>query len=212
MFRDRIDAGRQLADKLKEIKDKNLLILALPRGGVPVGYEVARTLNAPLDVFVVRKIGLPWNPELGIGAVAPGIQLLDEASLQMLGLNRLDIKNIIDQEQEELERRILLYRGGEELQNVVGKTVILVDDGLATGITAQVALKAIKQLKPERLILAVPVGSSDTVNLLREFVDELICLESSSHFYALSVFYLSFPQVSDEEVISLLRKAKKELS
>ncbi|MBP9692886.1 MAG: phosphoribosyltransferase [Alphaproteobacteria bacterium] len=212
MFDDRSNAGRQLAEKLKEIKYKNLLILALPRGGVPIGYEVAQVLHAPLDVIVARKVGLPWNPELGIGAVAPGVQILDEASLKMLGLNRSDIKPIIAQEQAELTRRILLYRGNEELPKIAGKTVILVDDGLATGITARAAFKAIKQLKPEKLILAVPVGSFEAINLLKESVDELICLKIPPHFYAVSAFYHNFPQVSDEEVVDLLRKAKKELS
>ncbi len=207
MFDDRSNAGRQLAEKLKEIKYKNLLILALPRGGVPIGYEVAQVLHAPLDVIVARKVGLPWNPELGIGAIAPGVQIVDETSLKSRDLTRTDLKNIIEQEQEELKRRILLYRGNEELPNVTGKTVILVDDGLATGITARAAIKAIQQLKPAKLILAVPVGASETVTLLKELVDELICLEIPPHFYAVSTFYRRFPQVSDEEVIGLLRSS-----
>lgn len=211
MFDDRSDAGRQLAEKLKEIKYKNLLILALPRGGVPIGYEVAQVLHAPLDVIVARKVGLPWNPELGIGAIAPGVQNFDEISLKRLGLTRTDLKNIIEQEQAELKRRILLYRGNEELPKVTGKIVILVDDGLATGITTRAALKAIQQLKPAKLILAVPVGPSETVNVLKELVDELICLEIPPHFYAVSAFYRRFPQVSDEEVVSLLRNTKKKV-
>jgi predicted phosphoribosyltransferase len=209
MFRDRTNAGRQLAEKLKGIKDKPLLILALPRGGVPIGYEVARMLKAPLDIVVVRKIGLPWNPEFGIGAIAPGVQLIDESALESLGLKKADIQNVIKQEQAELKRRTLLYRGDEDLPNVTGKTVILLDDGLATGITARAALKALKHLKPHKLILAVPVGSLETVSLLKGFVDELICLEIPSRFYAVSSFYQNFPQVSDEEVITLLRSSKQ---
>lgn len=209
MFKDRHDAGIQLAKKLKYYQAEKPIILALPRGGVPIGYEVAQALNAPLDVFVVRKVGTPWNPELGVGAIAPGVKILDEEVLQMLNLQASDLKKIIDQEQQELKRRLQLYRQGEDYLNIVGKTVILIDDGLATGVTTRAAIQAVKKLKPAKLILAVPVGPLDTIKALKNSVDELICLEIPADFYSVSSFYLSFPQVSDEEVITLLKQAKE---
>ncbi len=210
MFLNRSDAGRKLATKLKKYQIEQPILLALPRGGVPIGYEVAQALKAPLDVLVVRKIGTPWNPELGIGAVAPGVEVLDEASLRGLGIKASELGEIIEQEKQELKRRQKLYQHGEVLLNITGKTVILIDDGLATGVTTRAAIQAIKKLKPAKLILAVPVGPNDTVEKLSELVDDLICLERPYDFYAVGAFYHSFPQVSDEEVISLLKKAKED--
>jgi putative phosphoribosyl transferase len=208
MFIDRQDAGRRLAERLKSYKREKPLILALPRGGVPIAYEVAQALKSPLDVFVVRKVGVPWNREFGIGAVAPGAQILDEASVRKLGLTESDLEKIIDQEKQEMNRRLQLYRQGEEFPNISGKTVILVDDGLATGVTTRAAIQAIKKLKPLKLILAVPVGPAETVDRLRPLVDDLICLETPRDFYAVSEFYRYFPQVSDEEVIRILEETK----
>ena len=182
----------------------------MPRGGVPIGYEVAQSLKAPLDVFVVRKVGAPWNSELGIGAVAPGVEILDEYSLRMLGIKPSEVEEIVKREQQEVNRRLELYRGGEDFSTISRKTVILIDDGIATGVTTRAAIQALKQLKPAKLILAVPVGPLETVNALKKLVDELICLETPHDFYAVSAFYLSFPQVSDEEVIRLLKQAKQE--
>ncbi len=209
MFIDRQDAGRKLAESLKSYKSENPIILALPRGGVPIGYEVAKALEAPLDIFVVRKVGPPWNPEFGVGAVAPGVQILDKSSLRMLGLTEADLAPTIEQEQKELNRRLRLYRQNEELPNVEGKTVILIDDGLATGISTRAAIQGIKKLKPAKVILAVPVGPPETVAFLKTLVDDLICLEVPRDFYAVSAFYLNFPQVSDEEVIRLLKLSKQ---
>lgn len=210
MFLNRFKAGYQLAENLKSYQAENPIILALPRGGVSIGYEVAQVLNAPLYVFVVRKIGTPWNPELGIGAVASGVQILDRESLHKLGIEASELEEIIEQEQQEVKRRQKLYGQDEDFPNIKGKTVILVDDGIATGITTRAAIQAIKHLKPSKLVLAVPVGPRETVNSLSKLVDDLICLEMPVDFYAVSAFYLSFPQVSDEEVISLLKKAKEE--
>jgi len=145
MFQNRYDAGRQLAEKLASYQTEKPLILALPRGGVPIGFEVAQALQAPLDVFVVRKVGPPWNPEFGVGAVAPGVQILDESSLRMLGINESDLKGVIEREQQELKRRLQLYRQGEDFPNIAGKTVILIDDGVATGVTTRAAIQAIKK-------------------------------------------------------------------
>lgn len=210
MFLNRTDAGRQLSEKLKKYEPENPIILALPRGGVPIGYEIARELKAPLDVFIVRKVGTPWNPELGIGAVAPGVEIVDRESLQALRITDSEVQKIIKQEQQEVKRRQRLYRKDEAFPDISRKTVILVDDGIATGITTRAAIQAIKQLKPGKLILAVPVGPRETIKHLRTLVDDLVCLREPSDFYAVSAFYLSFPQVSDEEVISLLKEAKQE--
>jgi putative phosphoribosyl transferase len=205
MFHDRTDAGRQLAEALKGYEAFKPIILALPRGGIPIGFEVAKALHATLDVLVVRKIGVPWNPEFGVGAIAPGVQIFDQPSLNALDLTPSDLKGIIEEEQLELHRRLQAYRGKADFPNISGKTVILIDDGLATGITIQAAIEAIKKLKPAQLILAVPVGPSDTVDRLSHLVDKLICLEIPSHFFAVGSFYHNFPQVSDKEVIDLLR-------
>lgn len=211
MFKDRDDAGRQLSEKLKKYQNDAPLILALPRGGVPVAYQVSQSLNAPLDVFVVRKIGFPGNPEFGVGSVAPDVLFLDENSLHMLGLRHSDMREIIALEQQELERRLHLYRGETDFSNIIGKTVILIDDGIATGVTTRAAIEGIQRLKPNKLILAVPVAPLETVNALKKLVDELICLEIPSVFYAVGAFYQSFLQVSDDEVIVLLKKAKQNI-
>jgi putative phosphoribosyl transferase len=209
MFKDRSDAGRQLAEALKDYGPLRPIVLALPRGGVPIGFEVARALYAPLDVLVVRKVGAPFDPEFGIGAIAPGVQLLDQESLLALGLTPQDLKSVMEQEQKELNRRNETYRGEKPLPKIAGRTVILVDDGLATGITIRAAIQSVRQLKPAKLILAVPVGPADTVQNLRDEVDVLICLETPRKFFAVGLQYLSFPQVSDEEVLSLLNLADR---
>jgi putative phosphoribosyl transferase len=212
MFQDRKDAGQQLAQKLKAYESTNPLVLALPRGGVPVGYEVALFLHAPLDVFVVRKIGAPWNPEFGVGAVAPGICIFDENSLHMLDLKKSDLDLIIKQEEEEeVRRRLHLYRQDESFPNLEGRTAILVDDGVATGITTRAAIQALKAMNPLQIILALPVGAPAAIHDLEKSVDKLICLELPPFFHAVSAFYQRFPQVSDEEVIYLLQHAKEKL-
>ena len=210
MFSNRFEAGRELAEDLKSYQTDKPIILALPRGGVSIGYEVAKILKASLYVFVVRKVGTPWNPELGIGAVASGVQILDHESLSILGIEASELEEIIEREQREVKRRQKLYGQDEDFPSLKGKTVILVDDGIATGVTTRAAIQAIKHLKPSKLVLAVPVGPLETVNGLSKLVDDLICLETPVDFYAVSAFYLSFPQVSDEEVIRLLKKAKEE--
>lgn len=208
MFMNRHEAGQKLAHKLKKYEDEKPLILALPRGGVPVAYEVAQALKAPLDVFVVRKIGAPWNLELGVGAVAPGIQILDEHSLRTLGLQPTDLQETIEREQKEVKRRQELYQQKDSLL-IQGKTIILIDDGIATGITTRAAIGAIQALNPAKLILAIPVGPKETIHALGKLVDEVICLETPKDFYAVSAFYHDFPQVSDEEVLHFLKKHKK---
>ncbi len=208
VFQDRFDAGKQLADKLKDYASQKPLIFALPRGGVPVAFVVAKALKSPLHVFVARKIGVPWQPELGVGAIAPGVQIFNRELLQELDLKISDLREIIKREEQELKRRLTIYGAEENLEKIKGKTVILIDDGLATGITAEAALKSLKQWAPKKLILAVPVGSSSTVEHLKKSVAELICLEMPPHFYAIGAHYLDFSQVSDEEVIDLLKKSR----
>ncbi|MBX9786473.1 MAG: phosphoribosyltransferase [Alphaproteobacteria bacterium] len=208
MFQDRFDAGKQLADKLKVFASQNPLIFALPRGGVPVAFVVAKALKSPFHVFVARKIGVPWQPELGVGAVAPGVQVFNRELLQELDLKISDLTEIIKREEQELKRRLSIYGVEENFEKIKGKTVILIDDGLATGITAEAALKSLKQWAPKKLIFAVPVGVPSTVEHLKKNVTELICLEMPPHLYAIGAHYLDFSQVSDEEVIDLLKKSQ----
>ncbi|MEW6380016.1 MAG: phosphoribosyltransferase [bacterium] len=207
-FRDRKDAGRQLARHLIQYQDQEPLILALPRGGVVVGFEISINLKAPLDVIVARKIGAPGMPEYGIGAIAPGgVLILDERPIRMLGIPREEIDLIADREREEMQRRIERYRGGRPLPDVRNRTVILVDDGIATGVTARAAIQAIRQQEPRQLILASPVCAPDTARLLRAEVDDFVCLETPPDFRAISLWYDDFRQTSDEEVVDLLNRS-----
>lgn len=209
LYKDRHDAGRQLAKKLLKYKDENPLILALPRGGVVVGYEIAKMLNAPLDVIVARKIGAPSQPELGIGAIAPnGIRILNGELIRTLGISESQIKEIIEKETMEMNRRTELYRGKLSPPDLFEKTVIIVDDGIATGISDKAAVLSLPQLEPQKIVLAVPVCPPDAVNKFGE-VDEFICLAQPPDFYAVGAHYENFEQVSDEEVINLLQDAKK---
>lgn len=209
-YKDRYDAGRKLAENLLQYKDENPIIIALPRGGVVVGFEIAKILQAPLDVLVARKIGAPFYPELGIGAIAPNnVRVLDNDLINSLNVSKQVLGKIIEEETEEMNRRIELYRGKIPLPDLCGKTVILVDDGLATGVTARAAVLWIKKMTPKKIILAVPVSPPDTAEYFRNQVDELICLHEPPEFYAVSAYYLNFEQTTDNEVISLLEKAKK---
>jgi putative phosphoribosyl transferase len=210
LFEDRAHAGRELADRLLQYKDRKPVVLALPRGGVPVGFEIAKALKAPLDIVLVRKIGAPWQPELAIGAVADGDHpklVLNEDLIESIGLPPGYIEDEEKRQLAEIERRRSAYLAGRPRTSIAGMTAIVVDDGIATGATARVALQAVRQAKPERLVLAVPVAPVDTVERLRPLVDDLVCLSAPAEFGAISLFYLSFPQVSDEEVCDLLSRA-----
>lgn len=211
IFEDRTEAGRKLAQRLVKYINKNPIILALPRGGVPVGFEIAKKLNASLDVLVVRKLGAPFQVEFGIGAIAPGnIKILDEVAIKNLGLSQEEIEEIEKQERAELNRRIREYRGTDSMLDIEGKIVILVDDGLATGISAKAAIKAVLKQEPKKLIIAVPVGAAEVVESIRSTLrleDEIICLSTPDNFSAVGEWYKSFDQVSDEEVINLLKKS-----
>lgn len=209
MFQDRSDAGRQLAEKLSPYQNEDCLILGLPRGGVEVAFEVAQTLQKPLDVLVVRKIGAPGHEELAAGAIGPeDVLVINRDVLVMLGLQPSQIQDRIEREKQELHRRLSLYRGNEHFPDLNGKTVILVDDGLATGATARAAIKTLKALRPGKIVLAIPVGTPHLLSQLRYEVDDLVCLEAPEYFEAVSAWYRSFPQCSDQQVIQLLHKAK----
>jgi putative phosphoribosyl transferase len=208
-FRDRAEAGRMLAELLRDYADRDdLVVLALPRGGVPVGYEVARALGAPLDVFVVRKLGLPGHPELAMGALASGdLVVLNPGATEALGIDEASVRRVIEAERRELQRREALYHGTAEPPDVEGKTVILVDDGLATGSTMRAAALAVGQLKPERIVVAVPVAAEETCDEFRDVVDEVVCGVTPRPFHAVGLWYDDFSQTSDDEVRELLAAA-----
>lgn len=208
VFRDRRDAGRALARMLEKYRDEDPIVLALPRGGVVVGYEIAKALDAPLDVIVARKIGAPDQPELGIGAVAPGgVTMLDERAIKMLGYTEAEIDEVAARERVEMQRRLRNYRGDGE-PNVRGKTAILVDDGLATGVTAMAAARAVKKMGPRKIVVAVGVCPEDTAAMLREEVDEVICSATPEPFRAVGLWFENFEQTTDEEVIDLLERSQ----
>lgn len=206
LFTDRADAGRQLAAKLERYAGRDdVIVLALPRGGVPVGYEVARSLGAPLDVFLVRKLGVPGHEELAMGAIASGgMRVLNEGVVGQLGIPQRVIDEVAEEEQRELERREREYRDDRPPPAIRGKVVILVDDGLATGSTMRAAVAAVRRLGPARVVVAVPVGAADTCDLLGEEADEAVCAREPEPFYAVGVWYENFSQTTDEEVRDLL--------
>lgn len=213
LYKDRQDAGYKLAEKLKKYADDNPVILALPRGGVVLGYEVAKMLNAKLDVIVPRKIGAPFHPEFGVGAIAPGgVRVLDLDSISHLRISETEIEEIIEYETIEMNRRTDLYRKDLPPLDLDGKTVIVIDDGIATGVSTKAAIIAIKKMKPKKIILAVPVCPPDTANIFRKEVDEFLSLSEPDDFYAVGAYYDDFSQISDNEVIDLIEKAKYDKS
>ena len=207
-FRDRVDAGQKLAEALMGYRGQAPMILGLPRGGVPVAFEVARALAAPLDVWVVRKLGAPGRPELGMGAIAEGGgSYLDPNIRRILGVSREEVRAAVEREHRELERRSVLFRDGRPLPDVAGRTVIVVDDGIATGGTAHAAVRAIRARHPRRLVLAVPVGAPDAIAALRNEVDDLVCLMTPDDLRAIGAWYEDFSQTSDSSVCALLKQA-----
>ncbi len=207
LFHDRKDAGAQLAAKLPAFADDpKTIVLGLPRGGVPVAYEVARALHAPLDVFVVRKLGVPGQRELAMGAIASGgVLVINDEVIQALRLSPSTVEAVASQEQQELERQQRLYRGDVALPDFAGRTVIVVDDGLATGSTMRAAVRALRQSNPRRIVIAVPVGAAETCRSLQTDADEVICLYAPESFYSVSTWYKEFSQTSDDEVRHILR-------
>jgi predicted phosphoribosyltransferase len=212
IYRDRSEAGRELALILTAYAHRqDVLVLALPRGGVPVGYEVAKALQAPLDVFVVRKLGVPGHEELAMGAIATGgIRVINEEVVQMLHIPQEVIDAVVAKEQRELERRERLYRDDRPPPDVNRCIVILVDDGLATGSTMLAAAVAVRQQHPARLVVAVPVAAPETCEELSTEVDEIVCAQTPEPFYGVGYWYEDFSQLSDEEVHDLLSQAEQE--
>jgi predicted phosphoribosyltransferase len=206
LFRDRREAGRLLATRLQAYANRpDVIVLALPRGGVPVAYEVARALNAPLDVFLVRKLGVPGYEELAMGAVATGgVTVFNEEIIRRLGIPDYVIEAVGGRELQELARREQLYRGNRPPPEVRGRTVILVDDGLATGATMHAAIEALRQMQPARIVVAVPTASPQTCQEMRAEVDEVVCAMTPEPFQAVGRWYQDFSQTSDEEVSQLL--------
>jgi putative phosphoribosyl transferase len=205
----RIEAGRLLADALQFYAGgSDVLILALPRGGVPVAFEVARKLNVPLDLMLVRKLGVPGQRELAMGALASGgSKVMNQELVESLRLSEATLQAVINEEEQELERRERAYRGNRPPPDVQDRRVILVDDGLATGATMRVAIAALRQQQPARIIVAIPVAPSSTVEKLRQEADEVFCLATPEPFFAISRWYVDFSQTSDEEVRDLLDQA-----
>src|SRR5437868_2554646 len=209
LFQDRFEAGRLLASKLTHLANRpDVVVLALPRGGVPVGYEVAKALNAPLDVFVVRKLGVPGQEELAMGAIASGgVRVVNERLVQALGIPDEVVDAIAAEEERELQRREREYREGRSPVDVTGRSVILVDDGLATGSSMRVAAQALKAKNPTRIIVAVPVASPQTCEQFQSEVDQVICAVTPEPFWAVGQWYRDFSQTSDQELRDLLRRA-----
>ena len=210
-FRDRADAGRQLAADLREYAGRDdVIVLGLPRGGIPVAYEVARALDVPLDIFLVRKLGVPGHEELAMGAIASGgLRVLNEPLVEELRISEAVINAVEARERQEMRRRDRLYRGSRPAPDVSGKTVIIVDDGLATGATFRAAALALRQLDPAWIVGAVPVASADICHALEADVDEMICAETPEPFFAVGLWYDEFGPTSDEEVTDLLRRAQE---
>lgn len=208
-FRDRAEAGRVLASRLTAYANRpDVIVLGLPRGGVPVAYEIARALKAPLDVFLVRKLGVPGHEELAMGAIASGgVRVINEDVVNALRIPEAEIERVAQQEQAELERRERLYRNGRPALDLRGRTVILVDDGLATGSTMRAAIKGVKRQEPARSVVAVPVGAASTCHELRVLVDDVVCAMAPERFYAVGMWYENFTQTTDNEIRELLEKA-----
>jgi putative phosphoribosyl transferase len=211
IFKNRKDAGQKLAEKLAKYAGRDdVLILALPRGGVPVAFEVAEKLGAPLDVFLVRKLGVPGQEELAMGAIASGsVRVLNTRTIDYLKISEEAIDRVAEREQRELRRREREYRGGLPAPDVSGKIVILIDDGLATGATMRAAAIALKQMNPARIIVAVPVAADETCREFKQEVDAVICAITPEPFYGVGLWYEDFSQTTDEEVRELLKKSEQ---
>jgi predicted phosphoribosyltransferase len=208
-FRDRREAGRLLGQQLSRYKDRDdVIVLALPRGGVPVAFEIARQLKAPLDVFVVRKLGVPWHPELAMGAIAgDGVEVLNGDVVTAYNIPPHVIRAVAVRETEELSRRLKQYRGDRPLPRLTGMTVLLVDDGLATGSTMRAAVEAVRHEKPHAIVIAVPVAAASTCHELGAEVDDIVCLRTPLDFSAVGLWYDDFSQTTDEEVRQLLSES-----
>jgi putative phosphoribosyl transferase len=211
-FHDRTDAGQQLAQQLGSFVHRpDVLVLGLPRGGVPVAYAVARALQAPLDVLIVRKLGVPGEPELAMGAIASGgVRVINDDVVAALGITQQTLEEVTEREQQELLRRERLYRGDRPPPDIYGRTVILVDDGIATGATIRAAIALLRRQRPARLVVAVPVAAASTCAELQTEVDEVVCVLAPENFYGVGLWYDEFPQTTDQEIQELLQRAHHE--
>ena len=208
MFADRAQAGRRLADRLLPLAGTHPVVLGLPRGGVPVAYEVAAALHAPLDVLVVRKLGVPYQPELAMGAIGEGgVRVMDDAVVRMTGVSSREIEDVERAERAELDRRTRLFRAGRPAIPLEGRTAIVVDDGIATGSTARAACRIARALGADRVVLAAPVGPVEAAARVAPDADEIICLEPPEEYYAVGQAYRDFTQTTDREVVDLLARA-----
>lgn len=207
-FHDRTDAGGRLAERLRALDLHDPIVLALPRGGVPVGFEVAMALGAPLEVFVARKVGAPGHPEYGIGAIAEEYGVVANAeALRVLGIHQKEWERLVAAERQELDRRVDHYRHGRALPDLSDRDVVLVDDGLATGVTAEASLRALRPLAPRRLVLAAPAAAPETIDRLSAIADDVVFVIAPPQFQAVGQWYERFDQTSDDEVLALLDKA-----
>jgi putative phosphoribosyl transferase len=209
-FHDRRDAGRRLAGELRDYENRDdVVVLGLPRGGVPVAYEVALALHAPLDVFVVRKLGLPWQEELAMGAIASGgVRVLDHELIEVAHVSPADVERVTAMERAELARREQQYRDGRPFPPLDDKTAILVDDGLATGASMRAAVSALRQERPARIVVAVPVAAPAACEAFRHLADDVVCAETPEPFYGVGLWYEDFTPTSDDEVRDLIEHAK----
>jgi putative phosphoribosyl transferase len=205
MFADRADAGRRLADALDHLAGEDVVVLGVPRGGVEVAAEVARARGWPLDIVIPRKVGAPMNPELGLGAIAPGIRVMDDRMIRQLGVSDDYLEREIAEQEEEIRRRTDTYRGGRPPLEVRGRAAVVVDDGVATGGTSAAALRWARGQGASRVVLAVPVAPREAVSRLSKDADEVVCLATPDPFFAVGQWYEAFPQTSDDEVVSLLQ-------
>jgi len=213
-FHDRFEAGRELASRLSAYANRSdAIVLGLPRGGVAVAYEVARALKLPLDVFIVRKLGVPGQEELAMGATASGgVRVLNHAVIRALGLREAVIDEVIRREEQELRRREQVFRGQRPPPGLKGKILILVDDGLATGATMWAAITAVRQQQPAKIVMAVPVADPSACDAFRQIADEVVCAITAEPLHAIGLWYQDFPQLRDEEVRTLLARFKQERS
>ena len=210
LFDDRVDAGRQLAERLESLRGQDIVVLGLPRGGVPVAFEVAKALQAPLDVLVVRKLGVPFQPELAFGAIGEGgVRVINDSVVREADLSEEEMTAVEAEQRVELRRRSERFRGGRESIPLAGRTAVIVDDGVATGATAKVACQVARVRGASRVVLAVPIGADDTVERFTGYADEVVCLQTPAFFYAVGQGYRNFTQTSDDEVVALLDRAYK---
>jgi putative phosphoribosyl transferase len=215
MFANRRSAGRELGERLQHLRPEKPVVLALPRGGLPVGFEIAERLDAPLEIVLVRKIGVPWQPELALGAVVDGADpqvIINEALAAELAVGESYISSETACQLQEIERRRRVYLGDKPPVPLAGRTVIIVDDGIATGSTVRAALRAVRKAGAGRIVLAVPVAPEDTIERLRPTVDEIVCLSSPSPFVAVGAHYAEFPQLADADVVALLEERHRAMT